>query len=230
MAALDLPAGVLIDGEIKPGFEKVLTKEAVAFIADLQRTFNGRREELLALRVERQKRLDAGEKPDFLPETAKIRESDWTVAPLPQDILDRRVEITGPVDRKMVINALNCGANVFMADFEDANTPSWSNQIEGQINLADAVRRKITFRDPASGKDYRLAEKTAVLLVRPRGWHLPENHVVVDGAPMSGALFDFGLYFFHNAKELVARGSGPYFYLPKLESHREARLWNEVFV
>ncbi len=230
MAALDLPAGVAIDGALKPGFEKVLTKEAVAFVADLQRKFNARREELLALRVERQKRLDAGEKPDFLPETAKIRESDWTVAPLPKDILDRRVEITGPVDRKMIINALNCGANVFMADFEDASTPTWANMIEGQYNLADAVRRQIDYVDPNSGKSYKLNEKTAVLFVRPRGWHLLEKHVTVDGKPMSGSLFDFGLYFFHNAKEALSRGTGPYFYLPKMESHLEARLWNDVFV
>jgi len=230
MAALDLPAGVTIDGALKPGFEKVLTKEAIAFVADLQRKFNARREELLALRVERQKRLDAGEKPDFLPETANIRESDWTVAPLPKDILDRRVEITGPVDRKMIINALNCGANVFMADFEDASTPTWSNMIEGQYNLADAVRRQIDYVDPVSGKSYKLNEKTAVLFVRPRGWHLLEKHMTVDGKPMSGSLFDFGLYFFHNAKEALSRGTGPYFYLPKMESHLEARLWNDVFV
>ena len=230
MAALDLPAGVTIDGALKPGFEKVLTKEAIAFVADLQRKFNARREELLALRVERQKRLDAGEKPDFLPETANIRESDWTVAPLPKDILDRRVEITGPVDRKMIINALNCGANVFMADFEDASTPTWSNMIEGQYNLADAVRRQIDYVDPVSGKSYKLNEKTAVLFVRPRGWHLLEKHMTVDGKPMSGSLFDFGLYFFHNAKEALSRGTGPYFYLPKMESYLEARLWNDVFV
>ncbi len=230
MAALDLPAGVVVDGEIKPGFEKVLTKEAVAFIADLQRKFNGRREELLALRNERQVRLDAGEKPDFLPETAAIREGDWTVAPLPKDILDRRVEITGPVDRKMIINALNCGANVFMADFEDASTPTWTNMVEGQFNLADAVRREIDYVDPNNGRTYRLNDKTAVLFVRPRGWHLLERHVTVDGKPMSGSLFDFGLYFFHNAREALARGTGPYFYLPKIESHLEARLWNDVFV
>lgn len=228
--ALDLPEGVSVEGVIRPGFEKVLTREALAFVADLQRRFNARREELLQARVERQKRLDEGEKPDFLADTASIREGDWTVAPLPQDILDRRVEITGPVDRKMIINALNCGANVFMADFEDASTPTWTNMVEGQFNLADAVRRTIDFQDPVSGKAYRLNEKTAVLFVRPRGWHLPEAHVLVDGAPMSGSLFDFGLYFFHNAKELLARGSGPYFYLPKMESHLEARLWNDVFL
>ena len=230
MTALELPAGVIIEGEIKPGYEKVLTKEAVEFIADLQRRFNGRREELLAARAERQKRLDAGEKPDFLAETAHIRESDWTVAPLPQDILDRRVEITGPVDRKMIINALNCGANVFMADFEDASTPTWDNMIEGQFNLAAAVHRDIDYLDPNNGRTYTLNDKTATLFVRPRGWHLPEKHVTVDGQPMSGSLFDFGLYFFHNAREALGRGTGPYFYLPKIESHLEARLWNDVFV
>lgn len=228
--ALDLPEGVSIDGVINPDFEKVLTKEAVAFVADLQRRFNPRREELLAARAERQKRLDAGEKPDFLADTVNIRESDWTVAPLPQDILDRRVEITGPVDRKMIINALNCGANVFMADFEDASTPSWTNMVDGQFNLASAVHREIDYTDPQTGREYRLNDRTAVLFVRPRGWHLPEKHMTVDGVPMSGSLFDFGLYFFHNAKELLARGSGPYFYLPKMESHLEARLWNDVFV
>ena len=228
--ALDLPDGVAIDGAIKPGFERVLSKEALAFLADLQRRFNARREELLAARVERQKRLDAGEKPDFLKDTAQIREKDWRVAPLPNDILDRRVEITGPVDRKMIINALNCGANVFMADFEDASTPSWTNMVEGQFNLMDAVRRQIDYVDPQSQKAYKLNDKTGVLFVRPRGWHLLEKHMTVDGKPMSGSLFDFGLYFFHNAKEALGRGSGPYFYLPKMESHLEARLWNDVFV
>jgi malate synthase len=228
--ALDLPEGVSIDGVVNSDFEKVLTREAIAFVADLQRRFNPRREELLAARAERQSRLDAGEKPDFLADTVNIRESDWTVAPLPQDILDRRVEITGPVDRKMIINALNCGANVFMADFEDASTPSWTNMVDGQFNLASAVHREIDYVDPQSGREYRLNDRTAVLFVRPRGWHLPEKHMMVDGVPMSGSLFDFGLYFFHNAKELLARGSGPYFYLPKMESHLEARLWNDVFV
>src|SRR5664279_3900097 len=230
MAALDLPAGVTIDGAIKPGFEKVLTKDALAFLAGLHRQFNARREELLAARVVRQKKLDAGEKPEFLAETAKIRESDWIVAPLPKDILDRRVEITGPVDRKMIINALNSGAKVFMADFEDSNTPLWNNLLDGQINLRDAIRRTITYSDPATKKQYKLNDKTAVLFVRARGWHLEEQHVRVDGEPMSGSIFDFGLYFFHNAKELLARGSGPYFYLPKLESHLEARLWNDIFI
>ncbi|MFO1161415.1 MAG: malate synthase A [Reyranellaceae bacterium] len=228
--ALDLPEGVEIHGAIEPGYEKILTPEAVSFVADLQRRFNPRREELLAARVERQKRLDGGEKPDFLAETSAIRDGDWTVAPLPADILDRRVEITGPVDRKMIINALNCGANVFMADFEDASTPTWANMVEGQGNLADAVRRAIEFVDPETGREYRLNERTGVLFVRPRGWHLPEKHMTVDGQPMAGSLFDFGLYFFHNAREALARGTGPYFYLPKIESHLEARLWNDVFV
>ena len=209
---------------------EILTPDAVAFIVDLQRTFNERRKSLLEARHERQKRLDAGEKPDFLKETKQIRESEWTVAPLPKDILDRRVEITGPVDRKMIINALNSGAKVFMADFEDSNTPTWSNLIDGQINLRDAIRRTITYTDPSSQKQYKLNDQTAVLFVRPRGWHLEERHMIVDGEPMSGSIFDFGLYFFHNAKELLARGSGPYFYLPKMESHLEARLWNDVFL
>jgi len=212
-----------------PGFDRILTPEALKFIAELHRRFEGCRRELLVARVERQKRLDGGEKPDFLPQTKEIREGEWTVAPLPADLLDRRVEITGPVDRKMIINALNSGARVFMADFEDSNTPTWTNQIEGQINLADAVRREITYEDPATQKAYKLNEKTAVLLVRPRGWHLDEAHVKVDGTAVSGSIFDFGLYFFHNARELLARGSGPYFYLPKMESHLEARLWNDIF-
>ncbi len=171
-----------------------------------------------------------GERPDFLAETRQVREIEWTVAPLPADLIDRRVEITGPVERKMVINALNSGAKVFMADFEDSTTPTWANVIEGQINLRDAVRRTITFADTATGKSYKLVEKPAVLFVRVRGWHLDEAHLVVDGEPMSGGLFDFGAVSFHNAKELLARGSGPYFYLPKMESHLEARLWNEIFV
>ena len=208
----------------------ILTREALQFLVDLHRQFNTRRLEMLAAQKERQKRLDAGERPDFLPETKKIRESEWTVAPIPKDLLDRRVEITGPVDRKMIINALNSGASVFMADFEDSSTPTWANQIEGQANLMDAVRRTITYEDPSTGKKYALNERTAVLLVRPRGWHLDEQHVAVDGHAMSGALFDFGLYFFHNAKALLNSGTGPYFYLPKMESHLEARLWNDAFV
>ncbi len=210
--------------------EEILTPEAVAFIVDLQRTFNARRKTLLDARHERQKKLDAGEKPDFLEETRQVREAEWTVAPLPKDIRDRRVEITGPVDRKMIINALTSGAKVFMADFEDSNTPTWSNLIDGQANLRDAIRRTIAYSDPATQKQYNLNDKVAVLFVRPRGWHLEERHVLVDGEPMSGSIFDFGLYFFHNARELLARGSGPYFYLPKMESHKEARLWNDIFL
>ena len=217
-----------VRGEVRPEWDPVLSDEALGFLALLHKEFDGRRRELLAAREERKKRLDAGELPNFLPETREIRESDWTVAPIPPDLRDRRVEITGPVDRKMIINALNSGANVFMADFEDANSPTWENCIQGQLNLIDAVRRTITFE--GGGKQYRLNEKTATLLVRPRGWHLDEKHVYVDGQPVSGSLFDFALYFFHNAKELIARGTGPYFYLPKMESHLEARLWNDVFV
>jgi malate synthase len=227
--SIDLP-GVEVLAPISESYAEILTPEAVAFLADLQRTFNERRKVLLAARHERQKRLNAGERPGFLEETREIREAAWTVAPLPSDILDRRVEITGPVDRKMIINALNSGAKVFMADFEDSSTPLWNNLLEGQINLRDAIRRTITYSDPATGKQYKLNDKTAVLFIRARGWHLEERHVLVDGEPMSGSIFDFGLYFFHNARELLARGSGPYFYLPKLESHLEARLWNDIFI
>ncbi len=209
---------------------ETLTPEAVAFIVDLQRTFNLRRKKLLEARHERQKKIDGGEKPAFLESTLQIREGAWTVAPLPNDILDRRVEITGPVERKMIINALNSGAKVFMADFEDSNTPTWSNLLDGQLNLRDAIRRTITFADPSTQKQYKLNDKVAVLFVRPRGWHLEERHMLVDGEPMSGSMFDFGLYFFHNAKELLSRGNGPYFYLPKMESHLEARLWNDIFL
>ena len=222
--------GVQILGLMGRGYDAILTPKAVAFIADLERRFDAERRRLLALRHERQVRIDTGSKPDFLPETKAIRDGDWTVAPLPKDLQDRRVEITGPPERKMVINALNSGASCFMADFEDSSTPTWANLIEGQINLRDAIGGKIDFTDPTSGKSYKLNEKTAVLLVRPRGWHLPEKHVLVDGRAMSGSLFDFGFYLFHNAKALKAKGSGPYFYLPKLESHLEARLWNEVFL
>ncbi len=211
-------------------YSEVLTSEAVAFVVGLQRTFNQQRKELLEARTVRQKRLDAGERPDFLKETKHIRESEWMVDPLPADLLDRRTEITGPVDRKMIINALNSGAKVFMADFEDSTTPTWDNLMEGQSNLRDAIRRTIRFEDEKTGKSYKLSENPAVLFVRPRGWHLEERHLIVDGEPMSGSLFDFGLYAFHNAKELLARGSGPYFYLPKMESHLEARLWNDVFI
>jgi malate synthase len=219
----DLPLGVVIRGAMKPGYEKVLTAEAVAFVAELERKFGPERQHLLARRADIQRRLDAGWKPDFLPETKAIRHGDWGLAPIPRDLQDRRIEITGPTDRKMVINALNCGASVYMADFEDATTPSWDNLIEGQANLCDAVRRRITFDDPESGRHYTLNERTAVLFFRPRGWHLPDKHILVDGEPISGSLLDFGLFFFHNARELVARGSGPYFYLPKIESYLEAR-------
>jgi len=221
--------GVQILGARDKQTDEILTPEALKFVVELERRFGPRRRELLAKRVERQTRLDAGERPTFLPETADIRKADWKVAPLPADLLDRRVEITGPVDRKMIINALNSGASVFMADFEDSNTPTWSNLLEGHANLRDAVRRTIAYTDPTSQKSYKLNPTIAVLLVRPRGWHLPEKHVIVDGNVMSGSLFDFGLYFFHNAKELLARGTGPYFYLPKMESHLEARLWNDIF-
>ena len=222
-----LPQGVSISARITPEFAQILTPEAVAFVARLHRQFETRRQELLARRAARQKEFDAGKLPDFLAETKSIRESDWRVAPQPRDLLDRRVEITGPTDRKMVINALNCGASTFMADFEDANCPTWHNMLDGQINLRDAVRRTITLEQ--GGKTYKLNERTAVLIPRPRGWHLDEKHVSVDGKPVAGGLFDFALFFFHNAKELLARGSGPYFYLPKMESHLEARLWNDVF-
>jgi malate synthase len=210
-------------------FDTILTPEALAFVTMLHRAFEPRRRELLARRANLQKQLDAGWLPDFLPETRAIREGDWKVAPLPADLLDRRVEITGPVDRKMVINALNSGARVFMADFEDANSPTWDNVIQGQINLRDAIRGLISWTSP-DGKRYELDRHTATLLVRPRGWHLTEKHVTVDGQPVSGALFDFALFLFHNAEALRARGTGPYFYLPKLENHLEARLWNDVFV
>jgi malate synthase len=215
---------------MRPGYEEILTPEAIGFAVELERELGPERRRLLARRAEIQRRLNAGWKPDFLPETKEIREGDWRVTPIPSDLQDRRVEITGPTDRKMVINALNSGANVFMADFEDANTPTWHNLIEGQANLRDAVRRTITYDEPQTGRHYALNDKPAVLFVRPRGWHLPEAHLVVHGEPMSGALFDFALFFFHNARELVARGTGPYFYLPKLENHLEARLWNNVFL
>jgi malate synthase len=226
---LHLP-GVELLAPVSESHAQILTPDAADFIIDLHRTFNPRRKELLHARQERQTRLDAGEKPDFLAETRAIRESEWTVAPIPADILDRRVEITGPVDRKMIINALNSGAKVFMADFEDSSTPTWNNLLDGHLNLRDAIRRAITYADPSTGKQYKLNEKIAALFVRPRGWHLDERHLLVDGEPMSGSIFDFGLYFYHNARELLARGSGPYFYLPKMESHREAALWNDIFI
>jgi malate synthase len=223
-----LPQNVCLSGRITAEFAQILTPEALAFVAELHRRFEPRRQELLARRAARQNEFDAGALPDFLSQTKAIREGDWRVAAQPRDLLDRRVEITGPTDRKMVINALNCGASTFMADFEDANCPTWDNMVDGQINLRDAVRR--TIRLEQNGKQYLLNDQTAVLIPRPRGWHLDEKHLSVDGQPVSGAVFDFALFFFHNAKELLARGSGPYFYLPKMESHLEARLWNDIFV
>ena len=212
-----------------PAMAEVLTPAALAFLGRMHERFEPARQALLGRRRERQGRLDAGELPDFLPHTRELREAEWTVAPIPHDLRRRHVEITGPVDRKMIINALNSGADCFMADFEDSNSPTWKNVIDGQVNLRDAVRRTISYTGP-EGKSYRLDERTATLIVRPRGWHLDERHVLVGGRPISASLFDFGLYFFHNARELLARGTGPYFYLPKLESHLEARLWNDVFV
>jgi malate synthase len=217
-----------LKGPIRGRAAEVLTPEALEFVAGLQREFGGRRLDLLRLRDQRQARLDAGESPQFLPGTKSVRESEWRVAPPAKDLQDRRVEITGPTDRKMLINALNSGARVFMADFEDANTPTWANLVEGQVNLIDAIERTLDFTSP-EGKEYRLNPKVATLVVRPRGWQLEERHVEVGGRPVSGSLFDFGLYFFHNARRLLEKGSGPYFYLPKLESHLEARLWNDVF-
>src|SRR6266513_240685 len=223
-----LPTGVEVLGEITPAFSEILTPAALAFVVKLQRHFGTRRKQCLEHRQERQSRLDQGEGLDFLPETKQIREGDWKCATIPSDIQDRRVEITGPTDRKMVINALNSGAKIFMADFEDANAPTWRNMVEGQINLRDAIRGTINFTNP-EGKKYKLNEQVAVLMPRPRGWHLLEKHVLIDGEPIAGGLFDFGLFFYHNAQELIARGSGPYFYLPKMESHLEASIWNDVF-
>lgn len=222
------PSGMEIRADIQPGYEQILTPEALALVADLTRRFEPRRQELLAARVERAKRLDAGERPDFLPETAHIRDGDWKIDPIPQALECRRVEITGPVERKMVINALNSGADSYMTDFEDSNAPNWDNQITGQINMRDAVRRTISLEQ--NGKSYKLNDKVATLVVRPRGWHLDEKHVLVDGKRISGGIFDFALFMFHNAKEQLARGAGPYFYLPKMESHLEARLWNDIFI
>ena len=226
---IHVPASVGVSGDIAPRYTEILTRDALAFVAGLARSFEGRRRGLMARRAERQAEFDRGVLPDFLPAAPHVRDAKWTVGTIPADLRDRRVEITGPTDRKMVINALNSGANVFMADFEDSNTPTWSNLIEGQINLRDAVNGTITWTSE-QGKQYCLNERTATLLVRPRGWHLVEKHVLLDGEPVSGALFDFALYFFHNAAKLLERGSGPYFYLPKMESHLEARLWNDVFV
>jgi malate synthase len=222
-------SSISITGPMQPGYDRILTTEAVQFVADLHREFNDRRLDLLQRRQERQQKIDKGELPDFLPETREIRESEWKIAPVPADLQDRRVEITGPVERKMVINALNSGASTFMADFEDSHAPTWSGTMDGQINLRDAVDATINFTTPA-GKHYRLNDRTAVLLVRPRGWHLDEKHVLVNGNPMSAGIFDFGLFFYHNAQKLLDKKTGPYFYLPKLENHLEARLWNDIFV
>ena len=223
-----MPPHLTLTQPAGPGAEQILTPEALAFVTELERRFGARRRALLATRLERRARFRQGELPDFLPDTLEVREAPWRVAPTPADLNDRRVEITGPVERKMMINALNSGAKVFMADFEDALSPSWENVVAGQENCIAAVRRTLTYDSP-EGKAYRLNPEVATLLVRPRGWHLVEKHALLDGEPVSGSLFDFGLYFFHNAHELLRRGSGPYFYLPKLESHHEARLWNEVF-
>jgi len=221
-------AGLEVHAPLVPVSVEILTAEARRFLTTLARACEGRRQELLARRVERQRRLDAGGLPDFLRETRSVREASWTVAPIPADLADRRVEITGPVDRKMIVNALNSGARVYMADFEDSNAPTWRNNLEGQVNLRDAVRGTLEFTSP-EGKRYTLAPRTATLMVRPRGWHLDEKHVTVDGRPISAGIFDFGLFFYHNAATLITKGTGPYFYLPKLESHLEARLWNDVF-
>ncbi|NTU82245.1 MAG: malate synthase A [Chloroflexales bacterium] len=229
MADLTLPEGMQITGLVTPAFAAILTPEALTLVVQLHRAFNGRRTELLARRQARQAELDAGTLPDFLPETAAVRAGDWSIAPFPAQINDRRTEITGPVERKMIINALNSGAKVFMADFEDSNTPNWDNQIQGQINLRDALLRTISYSSP-EGKAYALKADPAVLFVRPRGWHLDEKHVTVDGEPVSGGIFDFALYLFHNARQAIEVQGAPYFYLPKLESHLEARLWNEIFL
>ncbi len=221
--------GIEVIGALTPAYRKVLTPEALKFVAKLVRKHGPRREQLMALRVERQARIDAGKLPNFLPETKKIRSGKWRIKGIPADLQDRRVEITGPVDRKMIINALNSGAKCFMADFEDSAAPTWELMVQGHINLRDAVRRTISFSSP-EGKEYKLNPEVATLIVRPRGWHLLEKHVLVDGKPIPGGILDFALYFFHNAKELIKRGSGPYFYLPKMQSHLEARLWNGIFL
>ncbi|MDT8859208.1 malate synthase A [Alkalihalobacillus sp. MEB130] len=222
--------GLRLAGPEDQSSKEILTPQALAFVEGLCRSFEKRRKELLKRRVTRQEEIDKGLMPNFLESTEHIRESDWTINPLPKDLQDRRVEITGPVERKMVINALNSGAHVFMADFEDANAPTWKNTIQGQVNLRDAIRRTISFENEKTGKRYVLGKETATLVVRPRGWHLVEKNILLDGEPVSASLVDFGLYMYHNAAELLKRGTGPYFYLPKMESHLEARLWNDVFI
>jgi malate synthase len=221
--------GVVVTGAMLPRFNEVITPAALEFLAGLHRKFDKRRKELMQRRADRQHRFDAGELPDFLPDTKTIREQGWKIGPVPKDLRDRRVEITGPVDRKMVVNALNSGAQVYMADFEDACSPSWENLVDGQLNLKDRWTGKLAFTDPKNKKSYKLNDKVATLIVRPRGWHLTEDHVTVDGEPISGSLFDFGLYFFHNARRLIGADTGPYYYVAKIESHLEARLWNDVF-
>ncbi len=225
---LTLPAGMQINAPIHAGYETILTPAALDLVAKLHRAFEPRRQELLKARIARQARIDAGEMPDFLPETKHVRDGDWKVNPLPKALECRRVEITGPVEAKMIINAFNSGADSYMTDFEDSNSPKWDNQLQGQINLYKAIRRELSFKNEA-GKEYKLNDKVATLQVRPRGWHLDEKHVTIDGQRVSGGIFDFGLFFFHNAKEQIARGAGPFFYLPKMESHLEARLWNDIF-
>ncbi|MEO8665332.1 MAG: malate synthase A [Ignavibacteria bacterium] len=217
-----------IKGKLNEEYKSILTEDALNFVMKLERAFGAQRKKLIDERKNVQQKIDSGIFPDFPEETKSIRENDWRAAPVPEDLKDRRVEITGPVERKMIINALNSGAKVFMADFEDSNSPTWDNNIEGQINLRDAIEGTISFTNE-SGKNYKLNEKTATLMVRPRGWHLEEKNVLIDGEPVSASIFDFGLYFFHNAKKLISKGSGPYFYLPKLESYIEARLWNDIF-
>ncbi len=222
--------GIEVTAEVPEEFEEILTPEAVGFVAKLAREFGNRVDEILQARQERQERINAGEMPDFLPETEEIRKGDWQIASIPEDLQDRRVELTGPPDRKMTINALNSGASCWMADFEDANCPTWHNMLESQLNMKEAIGRTIAFDDPSSGKHYELNDEVAVILARPRGWHLFEKHMLVDGKEVPAGIFDFGLYFFHNAQALLDSGSGPYFYLPKMESHLEARLWNDIFV
>ena len=222
--------GIEVTAEVPEEFEEILTPEAVSFVAKLAREFSGRVDEILQARQERQERINAGEMPDFLPETEEIRKGDWQIAAIPDDLQDRRVELTGPPDRKMTINALNSGASCWMADFEDANCPTWHNMLESQLNMKEAIERTIAFDDPSSGKHYELNDEVAVILARPRGWHLFEKHMLVDGKEVPAGIFDFGLYFFHSAQALLDIGSGPYFYLPKMESHLEARLWNDIFV
>ncbi|MCK5204031.1 MAG: malate synthase A, partial [Desulfobacterales bacterium] len=221
--------GIEVSGSISADFSQILTPEALSFVGAIAREFESRRKELLERRMAVQAEIDNGKMPDFLPETREIRESEWKIAPVPADLQDRRVEITGPVNRKMIINALNSGASTYMADFEDSHSPTWNGTLQGQLNLCDAVKGTIDFVGP-EGKKYSLGDKVATLIIRPRGWHLVEKHLSVDGQPVSGSIFDFGLFFFHNAKNLKTKGSGPYFYLPKMESHLEARLWNDIFI